>query len=412
MQFTILTEEEFTNFVKEHPTKNFFQTTMMQRHLKKENQETYLVGVKKDKKVIGAAMLSSTNHSFQGTKTFESLKGFILDYEDQELLKFMTEEVIKFLKTKNALRLIIDPYIPHVSRDMDANETEEIDNRHIVKYLENIGYQKTTSPQVKWCYCLDINGQSSDEIFKTFRSSTRNNINKTINKFKLEVKNLTKKELGIFKKITSDTCDRRSFNDKSLAYYEDMYDEFKDDVTFKVVYLNCDKYIDTLKEENANFEAKINELSDGASNKKKKGVMRKDIESNKEKIAETEKIKSENGNLVPLSAAMFILYGDEIVYLFSGSYAKFMSFCGQYRLQWEIIKYAAEKKYRRYNFYGIQDVFNKNGKDYGVYEFKKGFGGYVEELLGPFEIGVSKKYKYYKVLKKIKSILKSQDKNK
>ena len=44
--------------------------------------------------------------------------------------------------------------------------------------------------------------------------------------------------------------------------------------------------------------------------------------------------------------------------------------------------FAADNGYKRYNFYGIQDVFNPKGKDYGVYEFKKGFGGYVEELIG------------------------------
>lgn len=406
MKFTELSEEEFTIFVNTQKTKNFFQTIMMKNHLKKTGHETYLVGVKKDKSIIAAAMLSSTNNIFMGKKTFESLKGFILDYEDKELLKFMTKEVVNFLKSKGALRLIIDPYIPYVSRDIDANEIDGVDNRHVVSYLESLGYQKTVSPQIKWCYCMDINGLEKDELFKTFRSSTRNNINKTINKFKLEVKTLSKGELSIFKKITSDTCDRRSFNDKSLTYYESMYDEFKDNVTFKVVYLNCDTYIDTLKRENITLQEKINELSDGASNKKKKEVMKKDITNNEQKIIDTLEIKQENGNLVPLSAAMFILYGDEIVYLFSGSYAKFMNFCGQYRLQWEIIKYAADNKYQRYNFYGIQDVFNKDGKDYGVYEFKKGFGGYVEELLGPFEIGISKEYRLYRGLKGIKSIIK------
>ena len=84
-------------------------------------------------------------------------------------------------------------------------------------------------------------------------------------------------------------------------------------------------------------------------------------------------MKEEKGNVIPLSAAMFMLYGDEIAYLFSGSYEEYMKFCGQYRLQWQIIKYAADNGYKRYNFYGIQDVFNPNGKDRGVYEFKKGF---------------------------------------
>ena len=103
---------------------------------------------------------------------------------------------------------------------------------------------------------------------------------------------------------------------------------------------------------------------------------------------------------------MFILYGDEIIYLFSGSYAEYMQFCGQYRLQWEIIKYAADHNYKRYNFFGIQDVFNPNGKDRGVYEFKKGFGGYVEELLGAYELSLSPINTLFNILKKFKHIIK------
>ena len=134
--------------------------------------------------------------------------------------------------------------------------------------------------------------------------------------------------------------------------------------------------------------------------------MKQDIDNNKKKIEEAKELQKEKGNIIPLSGAMFMLYGDEIVYLFSGSYAEYMYFCGQYRLQWEIIKYAADNHYRRYNFYGIQDVFNPNGKDRGVYEFKKGFGGYVEELLGSFELSITPKNDLYRFLHKVKHIIK------
>lgn len=407
MNFVSLTEDEFTSFVDKQPTKNFFQTIMMKKRLDGEGVKTYLVGVKENDEVIAASLIAETNHSFMGKKTYEAYKGFILDYNNEELLSFMTQEVKKFLKEKNALRLIIDPYIPNVSRDAEANIVPGIDNRHVVDCLKKLGYiENPDGAQVKWCYCLDINGKTSEELLQEMRNSTRNYINRTITKYKLNIKTLKKEELSEFKKITSDTCDRRSFTDKSLKYYEDMYDAFKDQVTFKVCELNCDTYINVLEEENSTFTKKLEELSDSSSNQNKKKVMRESIESNLKKIEDTKKIKEEKGNIVPLSAAMFILYGDEIIYLFSGSYEEYMSFCGQYRLQWEIIKYAADNGYKRYNFYGIQDVFNPKGKDRGVYEFKKGFGGYVEELLGSFILPISSKNSLYNGLRKVKRIVK------
>ena len=408
MKFTLLKDEEFTRFVDQRPEKNFFQTTMMRDRIEKEGKENYLVGVKDKKgKVLAAAFIADTGHRFWGKKTFESYKGYIMDYSDKELLNFFTEELKKFLKEKDALRIIIDPYIVNVSRDMDAKETGEVDNRPIAKNLEKLGYYyNANGAQVKWCYCLDINGKSSEELFKEFRSSTRNNINKTISKFKLNIRDLNKDQLQEFKKITEDTCDRREFQDKTLKYYEDMYDAFGKDVVFKICELNCDEYISNLKAEIEEYNRKINELSDSSSNRKKKEEYKKQLESNENKIKETEALKAEKGNVIPLSAAMFILYGDEIVYLFSGSYEEYMKYCGQYRLQWEIIKYAADNGYRRYNFYGIQDVFNPKGKDYGVYEFKKGFGGYVEELLGSYILDIDSKAKIYNLLRKIKRIIK------
>lgn len=406
MKFTELDKLEFTQFVSEHETNNFFQSVKMMERLEKEGKEVYLVGVKENDKIVGASLIAATGHKFMGLKTFEAYKGFIIDYHNKELVKFMTDNCIKFLKSKGGLRLVIDPYIPNVSRDMEANVVPGIDNRDVKDYLYKLGYKDNDGAQVKWCYVLDINGKTSDELFNDFRSSTRNYINRTINKYKLNIKTLKRDELSEFKKVTSDTCDRRDFADKSLEYYENMYDVFGDDVTFKICELNCDTYINVLKAENEEMERKILELSDSASNKKKKEVMRNDLLNNAKKIKETEKLKLEKGNIIPLSAAMFMLYGPEIVYLFSGSYAEYMNFCGQYRLQWEMIDYAAKKGYKRYNFYGIQDVFNPQGKDYGVYEFKKGFGGFVEELLGSFEISISPKNNLYRLIKKIKHIVK------
>ena len=403
----ILNDEEFMEFVNARPEKNFFQTVMMKDRIEKEGNEVYLVGVKKDDKVVAASFIASTGHTFFGYKTFEAYKGFILDYHDKDLVKFMTDEIKKFLISKKALRLIIDPYIQNVSRDMDANQIDGVDNRSVRDYLEELGYKyNEDGAQVKWCYCLDINGKSSEELFNDFRSSTRNNINKTKGKFNLNVRTLNKEQLGEFKKVTSDTCDRREFADKSLKYYENMFDAFGDDVTFKICEINLDNYISTLELENETLTNKIEELSDSSSNKKKKEEMKKNIENNKKKIEENKKLREEKGSIIPLSAAMFMLYGDEIVYLFSGSYAEYMSFCGQYRLQWEIIKYAADNGYKRYNFYGIQDVFNPKGKDYGVYEFKKGFGGYVEELLGSFILEVNSINKLYNFVRSLKRLIK------
>lgn len=407
MQFMELSEQEFMNFVNKRPEKNFFQTVSMMNKIKKDGKEVYLVGVKEEGKIIGASLIAETGHKFLGKKTYEAYKGYVLDYRNNDLLRFMTNEVKKFLQKKKALRLIIDPYIQNLPRDADANIVDGIDNRPVREYLKRLGYvYNENGEQVKWTYCLDIKGKTAEEIFNEMKSSKRNIINKTISKFKLNIRTLKRNELSEFKKITSEASERREFDDKPLSYYEKMYDCFKDEVTFKICELNCDVYIDSLEEENKVLKEKLDKLSDALANRKKKENIELDINNNNKKIEEAKELKEKMGNIIPLAGAMFMLYGDEVVYLFSGSYSNLMNYCGQYRLQWEMIKYAADNKYRRYNFYGIEDVFNPQGKDRGVYEFKKGFGGYVEELLGFFILPISPFNGLYELLRKIKGMLK------
>ena len=67
-----------------------------------------------------------------------------------------------------------------------------------------------------------------------------------------------------------------------------------------------------------------------------------------------------------------------------------------------MIKYACNNNYKRYNFFGIKSFDNKNDNDYGIYEFKKGFNGFVEELIGAYEISTNTIYYIYKLLRGIK----------
>ena len=75
-----------------------------------------------------------------------------------------------------------------------------------------------------------------------------------------------------------------------------------------------------------------------------------------------------------------------------------MQFQSAYTVHFEGIKYAVEHNYDRYNFYGITGDFNENNPLYGLYLFKKSFGGTVVELIGEFDLIINKPLYYlYKV---------------
>lgn len=77
-------------------------------------------------------------------------------------------------------------------------------------------------------------------------------------------------------------------------------------------------------------------------------------------------------------------------YVYGGTYKEYMSLMAQYKVQMEMIKYTKEKlKLPIYDFGGISGDFNPKSKNYGVYEFKKGFGGRVVEYIGEFDLIIS-----------------------
>ena len=107
--------------------------------------------------------------------------------------------------------------------------------------------------------------------------------------------------------------------------------------------------------------------------------------------------------MIPISASMFMLFGDEVVYLFSGNVDKYNNFYSQYLIQWIMIKYAIDNKYKKYNFYGIKGIFENGKNSDGVYEFKKGFGGHVEELIGSFNLPINCLYYVNRFINKLKN---------
>ena len=396
IKFTILKDDEFDKYANNHQLNNFFQSIYMKKLLLSLNRQVYLVGLKDLNNNILCATLLASSSSFFNKYTYEALKGYLIDYSNYGLLQLFTEEIIKFIKSLGAFRLIIDPYIIKQEKDIDGKIIKNgQDNTDIIKQLNKLGFNEINNNQVKITFVLNTN-KKFEQIFNEMKPNTRNTINKTINKYKLVVEVLPYDKLNIFKKITQDTCSRKNFKDRDINYYQKMYKAFEDKIKVLICKLDINLYLNELIKEKEILNNKLN-----TNNMKKKKQLNDQLNIINKKIKELNILKKDN-NYIILSGAMFITYGNEVVYLFSGSYDKYMKYNGQYRLQYEMIKYAAFNNYKRYNFYGIKSCDNKDG----IYEFKKGFNGHVEELLGAYEIGISFPYKVYKLLSNIKKIFK------
>ncbi len=349
MTFEEITEADFRDFAEKSPYKSFMQTPEIAKYRESNGWTVYYLAAKYQGKIKAASMLVA-KPTFLGKSTFIAPGGPLLDLEDQPLTDFFIKNLKRHIKTHNGYILQISPYYELIERNRHGEPVEGgFNHESAVKNLRALGFIKQSHPsQPEYMFALDLAGKTAEELMQDFKSNTRGHIRKA-EKMGVTVRELQKSELGIFKKITEATSKRREFEDKPLSYYEEMYDLFvpRGEAMFLVA-----------------------EASDST----------------------------------PLSAAMFMLYGDEVVYLFSGSDEKYMKdYNAQYELQWHMIKYAAKHSFKRYNFYGIHGLPDDAHPD-GVYEFKKGFSGHVLEFIGTYELPVNQTfYQLKRFLSKLKN---------
>ena len=55
-------------------------------------------------------------------------------------------------------------------------------------------------------------------------------------------------------------------------------------------------------------------------------------------------------------------------------------------LQWRMIQWAVEKGCRIYDFRGVSGDLSPDNPLYGLYQFKKGFGGEFTEFIGEMDL--------------------------
>lgn len=100
----------------------------------------------------------------------------------------------------------------------------------------------------------------------------------------------------------------------------------------------------------------------------------------------------------PIAGAIAIWFGRRVWYLYGASGQEHREAMPNYLMQYRMMLWAAEKGCEVYDMRGISGDFSQDNPLYGLYRFKKGFGGRVEELLGEYELAVNRSvYALYRV---------------
>ena len=402
-----LTKEEFNEYASKHPLNMFFQSSYWGELKSITGWKHFMVGIKNDGKIEAATLILGKKIPIFNRYIYYAPRGFLIDYNNTELLKKFTLEVKKYLKKKKGIFIKINPYLIYQERDINGDIVENgIDNKNVVEELKKLGfihtgftinYGKDLEP--RWISVLDLEGKTEEGLLKDMRSTTRWGINNSY-KHGLKLVEIDKSRINEFKKLMEHTGERRGFIDRSEAYYEKMFDAFSKDDKIKImlVELDIDEFLYNLnnqKQQNLLKQVEAKNKPDSAKAKRVLKELQSQFESLEKRISNLEKLQKEKGNKIVVAGGLFMTFGTQVVSLFGASYREYMKFNGQFFLNFKMIKYALNNGYKKYNFYGITGEFNEDSEMFGLFDFKRGFNAHVEELIGEFTL-ITNKF-FYKV---------------
>lgn len=417
MKFVELEKQEFIEFAKVHPQALFFQSPYWIEIKEQNGWQGKIVGIKKDGEIIAATILL-IKKVIGNIRFAYAPRGFLLDYSDFELLEEFTNEIKAYLKEQGVAFLKINPYVDYQLRDVNGEPIENTKNDALMDKLKELGYihygfyvdmdeKKDLEP--RWVSVLDIKGKTIDELFKSFRSGTKWGINNSKKNF-ITMVEADESNLFEFKDLMEHTSERRGFVDRPLSYYTEMFKILKRENAVKVLLaeINFKELLDFTKaryEKNAN---RLEVIKDNPKKQKEYNEISSEQKSLEPRLEILAKNVEEFGEKKIIAGGWYMLYGREVVYLFGASYKPFMRYNSQYLLQYEMLKFAIQEGYDKFNFYGIDGNFDENSVNYGLFDFKRGFNADVHELIGEFDLIVNKSlYKQYNLLFKGYKVMKA-----
>lgn len=217
-------------------------------------------------------------------------------------------------------------YMLKIDPDIPVSETG------IAGTLTGLGFRKKAESknfegiQPRFVFRLPIEGKTEDDLFLAFESKTRYNIRLALRKG-VEARICGKNALDDFTMLMSTTGERDHFIVRNKVYFEKLMDSLGEHARLYMAYYN--------------------------------------------------------GRAV--AGTLAIAYGDKVWYLYGASSNEYRNVMPNYLLQWEMIKWAVSLGARIYDFRGVSGDLSEDNPLYGLFRFKKGFGGEFTEFAGEFD---------------------------
>ncbi len=391
MKMIEISKEKFEEFANKNSYSNYCQTANYGMVMSETGFDySFVAYTTNDLEILAAGMFLTKKI---GKRYYYAYcpKGYIIDYNDTELVKKFTRNLIRYYKRKKIIFLKINPEIPIATIDY-KNNFERITNENItiLDNLKSLGFKKRKelTPlellQPKLTALVNLKEYDVNKLDKKFRS---NILKSETNGLELEIADGTKIEV-LYEFI-------KNMKDRNVSYYRNIYNSFKRNeladlllvkVNYEAYLINAKKRVEEEQIKNEELNARLR-TDTSEKNLNEKMNSDKALEQYKQDVIyATEGMKK--NEVTYIAGAIVIKYKNKTSIFIAGVDKKYNYLNPNYFLHHKIFE-MYKNDYDICDINGIADDFTDDSKFKGLNRFKIGFNPEIVEYIGELDLVVN-----------------------
>ncbi len=394
MKIKELTNEEFITFSEQFPKSSPYQTAEYAMTMTKQQYDSFYLGMINDNNNIVAASLIIVEMLGKFQYAYAP-RGFLIDYNDSDLLKKFTKLVKKYLSKRNIIAIKISPLVIKSTYTRKDGLIENTEYKKIYQDLKKLKYYhlgfnnffEAIKPRYEAVIDLDKN---TNLLFSKIQKNYRTKI-RTSDRVGIRIYKGDEKNLQLLYKLTKNKYPRDLNYLKSLySYYEnrkmvDLYFALLDTrrylMHFQTEYqrqnIKCAKVTDEIfkhqgKASNTLISKKINEDN-------KLSYYKRQL------VLATNLLKQYPDGIIVASAIM-VKHKKDVYLLLDGYDVKYKSLNAKHLLIWKLMEKYSLEGYEKFNLGGMTNPTLEKNPYKGLNDFKLGFGAKSIEYIGDLEL--------------------------
>lgn len=420
MFITDLSIEEYNQLAIDTNNEHFLHSVRWAEFRKHINWEYKIVGYKEEGKLTIGAVIMLKKAGRLPFKVAYSSRGYLLTDGADEVA--FTKALTKYLKKQGAFVYKIDPNQLYAELDKNLERTSD-GNQARVDQLIDLGYEHLgfvnnfEGMQPRHTIRIDTSVSYQDAL-KRMDAKTRNRT-KAGSKNGLVIENCNFDMLQTFMNILAETSERDNFTIRDISYFEEMYKVFGDDLKLRLAKVDFKSSIEKLSVERDNVQVELDELLPELDNPEMGAKYRKKLTNRinefEAKIAKNTKVIEEftaelskypEGKYI--GGSIYICEGHRAWYIYGATSDSFRYMLPSYALVAHMIEECIDNNFEYFDMFGIGGDFDPDNHVFGLYDFKKGFGGQAIEFIGEFDLPINKPlyFGFNKLYPKLKAMRK------